>query len=144
MQQARFSDMMIIWRNERGAGMPTNGPRILLARGLRLRCPVCGKGKIFQGLVQTYERCPVCHFVYEREPGYYTGAMAVNLIVTELLLVAVALPVAASQAVSIPVMIVLGLTLPVVLPLIFYRPSKSLWMSLDHLLHPIEEPPPAE
>jgi len=124
--------------------MPTNGPHILFARGLRLRCPVCGKGKIFQGFLQTHERCPVCHFVYEREPGYYTGAMAVNLIVTELLLVAIAIPVAASQVVSLPVLIALGLTLPVVLPLIFYRPTKSLWMSLDHFLHPVEEPPPAE
>ncbi|HEY1350296.1 MAG TPA: DUF983 domain-containing protein [Ktedonobacteraceae bacterium] len=122
--------------------MSTNGPLLLFARGLRLRCPVCGRGKIFQGFLKTYQRCPVCHFTYEREPGYYTGAMALNLIVTELLLVAIALPVAASQTVSIPVLIALGLTLPVLLPLIFYRPSKSLWMSLDHLLHPVEERPP--
>jgi uncharacterized protein (DUF983 family) len=124
--------------------MSTNGPLLLFARGLRLRCPVCGRGKIFQGFFKTYERCPACRFIYEREPGYYTGAMAVNLIVTELLLVAIALPLAASQAVSIPVLIALGLTLPILLPLIFYRPSKSLWMSLDHLLHPVEEYPPSE
>jgi uncharacterized protein (DUF983 family) len=121
--------------------MSAHGPFVLFARGLRQRCPVCGKGKIFQGFFKTYERCPVCHFVYEREPGYYTGAMAINLIVTELLIVAVAVPVAASQVVSIPVMIALGLTLPILLPLIFYRPTKSLWMSLDHLLHPAEEQP---
>jgi uncharacterized protein (DUF983 family) len=121
--------------------MSAHGPFVLFARGLRQRCPVCGKGKIFQGFFKTYERCPVCHFVYEREPGYYTGAMAINLIATELLIVAVAVPVAASQVVSIPVMIALGITLPILLPLIFYRPTKSLWMSLDHLLHPAEERP---
>jgi uncharacterized protein (DUF983 family) len=121
--------------------MSAHGPFVLFARGLRQRCPVCGKGKIFQGFFKTYERCPVCHFVYEREPGYYTGAMAINLIVTELLIVVVAVPVAASQVVSIPVMIALGLTLPILLPLIFYRPTKSLWISLDHLLHPAEEQP---
>lgn len=112
---------------------------VLLSRGLRQRCPVCGKGEIFAGIFNTYERCPYCHFIYEREPGYYTGAMAVNLVVTELLIVAIAVPVAASQAVSIPVMIVLGATLPILLPLLFYRPTKSLWMSLDHFLHPLEE-----
>ncbi len=121
--------------------MSAHGPFVLFARGLRQRCPVCGKGKIFQGFFKTYERCPVCHFVYEREPGYYTGAMAINLIVTELLIVAVAVPVAASQVVSIPVMIALGITLPILLQLIFYRPTKSLWMSMDHLLHPAEERP---
>ena len=119
--------------------MPSSGLFVLLARGLRQRCPVCGKGKVFAGVFKTYERCPACHFIYEREPGYYTGAMAVNLVVTELLIVIVAVPMAASQAVSIPVMILIGATLPVLLPLLCYRPAKSLWMSLDHFLHPVEE-----
>jgi uncharacterized protein (DUF983 family) len=119
--------------------MSSNSLSILLARGLRQRCPVCGKGKIFAGFIKTYERCPVCGFTYEREPGYYTGAMAVNLVVTELLLAAIAIPTAASQVVSIPVMIAMGVTLPILLPLLFYRPTKSLWMSLDHFLHPVEE-----
>jgi uncharacterized protein (DUF983 family) len=118
--------------------MSSNNPLVLLARGLRQRCPVCGKGKVFAGIFKTYEHCPVCHFVYEREPGYYTGAIAVNLVVTELLLAAVAVPVAASQAVSIPVMIALGVTILILLPLLFFRPTKSLWMSLDHFLHPVE------
>jgi uncharacterized protein (DUF983 family) len=111
----------------------------LLSRGLRQRCPVCGKGKIFQGWLKTYERCPVCHFTYEREPGYYTGAIAANLILTEVVLVAVAVPVAASQAVSIPVMILLGATLPVLLPFLCYRPTKSLWISFDHIVHPLDD-----
>lgn len=109
---------------------------LMLSRGLRQRCPVCGKGKIFQGIFKTYERCPVCGFLFEREPGYYTGAMAMNLVISELLIAAVAIPVAASQAVSIPVMVVLGITLPVLLPLLFFRPSKSLWIGVDHILHP--------
>lgn len=119
--------------------MPSYSPLVLFMRGLRQRCPVCGKGKIFEGLFKTYERCPVCHFVYEREPGYYTGAMAVNLVVTELLIAAVALPLAASQAFSIPILVVIGLVLCIGLPLLFYRPTKSLWMSLDHVIHPVEE-----
>ena len=41
----------------------------------------------------------MCGFIYEREPRYYTGAIAVNLIVTELVLVAVAVPMAAARAV---------------------------------------------
>jgi uncharacterized protein (DUF983 family) len=114
---------------------------VLLGRGLRLRCPVCGKGKIFSGFFKTYERCPVCHFIYEREPGYYTGAIAVNLVVTELLIAIIAVPLAASQAVPLSVMIILGATLPVLLPLLFYRPAKGLWMGLDHYIHPVENWP---
>ncbi len=110
---------------------------LLLRRGLRQRCPVCGRGKIFSGWFKTYERCPVCNFAYEREPGYYTGAMAVNLVVSELLIAAVVIPLAASQIVSLPIMIALGATLPVLLPILFYRPTKSLWMSLDHFVNPV-------
>jgi len=111
----------------------------LLARGLRQRCPVCGKGKIFRGFLKTYEHCPVCGFTYERESGYYTGAIAINLTVTELVIAAIAVPMAASQAVSIPIMILLGVTLPVLLPLLCYRPTKSLWISFDHMVHPVED-----
>lgn len=119
--------------------MSSRSLAVLLARSLRQRCPVCGRGKIFAGVFKTYEHCPVCTFVYEREPGYYTGAMALNLIVTELLLAAIAVPVAASQAVSWPVIVIMAATLPILFPLLLYRPTKSLWMGLDHFLHPLGE-----
>jgi uncharacterized protein (DUF983 family) len=98
---------------------------------------VCGRGKIFKGWFKTYERCPVCNFAFEREPGYYTGAVAVNLVVSELLITVIAVPLAASQSVSLTVLIVLGCTLPFLFPLLFYRPTKSLWMSFDHFIHPV-------
>jgi uncharacterized protein (DUF983 family) len=110
---------------------------MLLKRGLRQRCPVCGRGKIFSGWIKTYERCSVCNFVFEREPGYYSGAMAVNLVVSELLIAAIAVPLAATQSVSVTILIALGVTLPFLLPILFYRPTKSLWMSVDHFFHPV-------
>src|SRR5438034_5774188 len=101
--------------SERGTFFMTNTQYalLLLRRGFRQRCPVCGRGKIFKGWIKTYERCPVCNFAFEREPGYYTGAIAVT------------------------VLIVLGCTLPILLPLLFYRPTKGLWMSFDHFIHPV-------
>jgi uncharacterized protein (DUF983 family) len=110
---------------------------MLLKRGLRQRCPVCGSGKIFSGWIKTYERCSVCNFAFEREPGYYSGAIAVNLVVSELLIAAIAVPLAASQSVSVTILIALGVTLPFLLPVLFYRPTKSLWMSVDHFFHPV-------
>ncbi|GAC1568868.1 MAG: DUF983 domain-containing protein [Ktedonobacteraceae bacterium] len=104
---------------------------------MRQRCPVCGRGKIFAGFFKTYERCPVCGFAFEREPGYYTGAIAVNLVISELLIASIAVPLAASQAVPVIGLIILGCTLPILLPVFFYRPTKSLWMSFDHFIHPV-------
>jgi uncharacterized protein (DUF983 family) len=118
---------------------PNNSLAVLLGRGIRQRCPVCGQGKIFSGILKTNQRCPTCQFVYEREPGYYTGAIAVNLVLTELLIVAIAVPLAASQAVSIPVLAVVGIALCTLLPLLLYRPTKGLWMGIDHFIHPVEE-----
>ena len=116
---------------------------ILLWRGLLLRCPVCGKGKVFHRWFKMYEQCPVCHFIYEREEGYFSGALALNLVVSELLLTIVVAPVAAIVGLnpSIPLLPVLLLCapLPIVLPLIFYRHCKTLWMSMDHMWHPVEE-----
>ena len=133
----RISKCGIIHKSEVDFSMTnTRYALLLLRRGLRQRCPVCGRGKIFKGFIKTYERCPVCNYAFEREPGYYTGAVAVNLVVSELLITVIAVPLAASQTVPLSVLIVLGCTLPFLLPLLFYRPTKSLWMSFDHFVHP--------
>ena len=42
---------------------------------LRQRCPRCFTGQVFRGLIDMNERCPVCDLEFEREPGYFTGAM---------------------------------------------------------------------
>ena len=121
---------------------------MLLWRGLLLRCPVCGKGKVFRRWLKMYEQCPVCHFVYEREEGYFSGALALNLVVSELLLTVTVTPIAAMVGLnpSIPLLPVLLLCapLPIVVPLIFYRHCKTLWMSMDHMWHPVEEDMPPQ
>lgn len=39
------------------------------------RCPRCLKGKVFRGFVEMYETCPLCGYRFEREQGYFLGAM---------------------------------------------------------------------
>ena len=112
-----------------------------LLRGLLLRCPYCGRGKLFRRGFAMYERCPVCGWHFEREEGYWTGAIAVNLAVTALLIVIILVPVAIALATSqIPVLelMIASLPLPIVLPLLFFRHAKSFWMSFDFMMHPAE------
>jgi uncharacterized protein (DUF983 family) len=111
---------------------------ILLWRGIRLSCPVCGEGQVFSGWFKMYENCPVCGFHFEREEGYFTGAMAINLVFSELLLAAVAIPLALQPWASLLALVLIGGALAVLLPLLFYRHSKGLWMSIDHIFHPVE------
>lgn len=109
---------------------------ILFVRGLFLRCPHCGKGKLFRRGFAMYEKCPVCGWRYEREEGYWTGAMAVNLVVSELIVAAVVIPLAAMQTPLLP-LFAIGLPATALLPILFYRHSKSFWMGIDFILNPI-------
>jgi uncharacterized protein (DUF983 family) len=42
------------------------------------RCPRCCQGKIYQSGMTMHTRCPVCDLVYEREPGYFLGALYIS------------------------------------------------------------------
>jgi uncharacterized protein (DUF983 family) len=47
------------------------------------RCPRCRLGNIFRysifrGFPKMHERCPICDLKFEREPGYFLGAMYVS------------------------------------------------------------------
>jgi uncharacterized protein (DUF983 family) len=56
-------------------------------RGWTKACPRCGGRSLFQRWFTLRERCPHCGLRFEREEGYWTGAIAANVIVTELLFV---------------------------------------------------------
>jgi uncharacterized protein (DUF983 family) len=50
---------------------------------LHQRCPRCRSGKIFHhsvfvGLPKMYACCPVCNLRFEREAGYFLGAMYIS------------------------------------------------------------------
>lgn len=50
---------------------------------LRQRCPRCRAGNIFRysifrGFPKMHERCPVCDLKFDREPGYFLGAMYIS------------------------------------------------------------------
>jgi uncharacterized protein (DUF983 family) len=50
---------------------------------LQQRCPRCRAGSIFRysiflGFPKMHERCPVCDLKFDREPGYFLGAMYVS------------------------------------------------------------------
>ncbi|GCE05875.1 DUF983 domain-containing protein [Dictyobacter aurantiacus] len=109
---------------------------LLLMRGLLLRCPVCGQGKLFSGIYKMNEHCPVCQFKFEREEGYYTSSMAINLVVSELIAAAVVLPLAAIPSIPVLPVLLIGGPFALILPLLLFRPSRGLWLAMDHYLNP--------
>lgn len=111
----------------------------LLWRAMLLRCPRCGEGPLYKRGYTMYEVCPACHWRYEREEGYWTGAMAVNLAISELIVTIVVVPFAAYLAINhqSAVPLLLLLPLPFVLPFLLYWHAKSIWMAIDFMLNPV-------
>ena len=74
-----------------------------LARILRVRCPRCGQGAIFRTFFRRAGCCSSCAWQFERESGFWIGGSEVHMIVSYGL----------SVMIFIPLLIVLGSTLPV-------------------------------
>lgn len=61
-----------------------------LAAIVRQRCPVCLQGKVFATSTRMNETCPVCQVRFEREQGYFLGAMYISYGMASLILLALA------------------------------------------------------
>ncbi len=104
-----------------------------LLLGLRLRCPNCGRGKMFSGLFKIEQTCPYCHVRYERLSGESIGGMFINLGLAELLSIS---GFFISQALFDPPLIfqmVFWVIFNVLFVVLFYRHSRALWVSISFL-----------
>ena len=52
---------------------------------MRLRCPLCGEGKLFRGWLRMNAECPHCGLKFEREPGFFLGSIYINYGLTALI-----------------------------------------------------------
>ena len=102
----------------------------MLGRALTRRCPVCGSGGIFEGWFALRPHCPGCGFSFEREEGYWVGAMIVNIGGAQLLFFAVFLGGLAATYPEVPWtgLLVAGLAVMLVFPIVFSPLSKTLWL----------------
>lgn len=83
-----------------------------------------------------YDRCSYCAWHFEREEGYWTGAMAVNIVISELIIAAVVIPLAAMQTPLVP-LIAIGLPFTILLPLLLFWHSRAFWMAIDFFINPV-------
>ena len=104
-----------------------------LARGARLRCPACGGASVFQSPFRVRPECPACGAVFQREEGFFVGAIMINVVTTEAAVLATAglwlLSSAGSDAALLPVLFAVALLFPVA----FYHHAWSLWLAGDRL-----------
>jgi uncharacterized protein (DUF983 family) len=55
------------------------------------RCPRCCEGHIYERGMKINQRCPVCDLLFEREPGYFLGAMYISYAIATAFLLAMLL-----------------------------------------------------
>lgn len=110
----------------------------IFAKGLRLRCPRCGEGQMFAGMFKMRSECGSCRFRFEREAGYFVGAMYINYGIT--VFVAFAGYFGLDYFTPIPFLpnFILWGTFCALFPIFFFRYSRSLWLSLDYIFNPSE------
>ena len=90
-------------------------------------------GHLFRRWFTLIDDCPGCGLHFEREPGYWTGAMAVNITVAGGSSRSPSSPRSRSRSPNVPVVPLLAVFVPVmiVLPIAFYPFSKTIWMAFD-------------
>lgn len=63
----------------------------MILRILFLKCPRCAKASIAAGLFKTKASCPACGHVFEKEAGYWVGAIYPFYVLTALVALALML-----------------------------------------------------
>jgi uncharacterized protein (DUF983 family) len=106
------------------------------ARGAVRRCPRCGGGRLFETWFKIRERCPRCGFRLEREEGGFLGAMTFNYAITAVVWLAVFIVwlVLDLPEVHVFLLTVVSLAIAVIVPLLFWPFSKTLWAAVDYLV----------
>lgn len=109
------------------------------------RCPRCRLGRmfhhsIFRGWPKMHLRCPVCDLLFNREPGYFLGAMYISY--------AVGLGIVAVLSVLVWAVTAWGLIKDVIAAVVLFLPlapaitlfSRVLWIYLDQTVDPEQTP----
>ncbi len=111
-----------------------------LTRGLRKRCPNCAAGDLFVSYFSIRARCRDCGLTFEREEGYWLGAMIVAIGVTEALF---GIWFVGGMLLTWPdvpwnLLLVGGLVLNLVVPIAGYPWAMTTWLGLHMAFVPPE------
>ncbi|MFY9611723.1 MAG: DUF983 domain-containing protein [Blastocatellia bacterium] len=116
--------------------MDTSRAKRVFVRGIKLRCPECGMGRLYRTQFRMNAHCEHCGLIYEREQGYFIGAIYINIIVTETLLLGTLLIYGLVIGGISQTILTTLVILAIVMPLLSFHHSRSLWLCFDHLMNP--------
>ena len=111
----------------------------MVRRGLGRRCPRCAE-RAFDSFFAIKEHCSRCGLKFEREPGYWVGAVIINtaVIFGTFVVVFGGLVVATWPDVPWALVLIVGVAANAIIPIAFYPASKTVWLALEMSWHPLE------
>jgi uncharacterized protein (DUF983 family) len=109
--------------------------RALMAAA-RLRCPVCGVGRLFRGWFRMATACPACEATFEREEGFFQGAIYVGYAATLASGVCVYALTAWGLGASHPAVLAIVLAFTLAFPFLAWRWIRAAWLAFDQLVDP--------
>lgn len=91
------------------------------------------------------DRCPRCDLLFEREQGFFLGAMIFSYTLTALIAGVLPCVILLAGFAFAPLrdqveLFAGAVAAGVILPFVFYRPSKSLWLMIYYLFVPKDLP----
>lgn len=101
-----------------------------------MRCPRCGTAPLFRGPFSMYPDCLSCDLRFEREQGYFVGAIYINYAVTAVTAIVGYFALDRFISMSLAQQLILWSIYAVFFPLFFFRYSRSLWLTLDYMFNP--------
>ena len=106
----------------------------IFLRGVTRRCPRCGSGRLFRHYLTMVPDCPRCGLHFEREQGYFGGALAVNIGIVMAIFVVAFVTILIATVPDVPVGLSLLVLVPIMAlgPVVFYPFSKTIWMAVDY------------
>lgn len=128
----RTSPPVLPWRGtaRHRATWPEGYWKTVVWRGLRLRCPVCGQGRLFRSYFVMNESCSRCGVGFAREHGQWVGSLDINTLLTALILMA---GVGFGPLWSLRTSLIVWCSAAVLVPIATFRFSRGLWTAIVHL-----------
>ncbi len=127
------------------AAQPGASRGTIMRWGFTRRCGRCGSGHLFKRYLSMVPDCPKCGLHFEREPGYFAGALAINIMFIGAIFAVVFVALLVATVPDVPVVEILVVLVPIMLfgPILFYPFSKTIWVAIDRaILNPADADQP--
>ncbi len=85
-----------------------------------------------------HPQCPDCQLKFEREHGFFVGAMYINYGATVVIAIPGYFVLDYFTEITLAQQLILWISFATLFPLFFFRYSRSLWLGLDYLFNPEE------